>query len=161
WQTEQRFLRAVRARDWSQLADVFAPDLILEDHRPLGWGTLCSRDEVVARMRGLIDLAPDATLRIEHVLAINERGIMDVGQWEGPRDGGAFEIPAIAIMVKGTDGRFHRWQFYALDQLDAARALFNTLASGTRALGIETAATRTVEHARQAWEMRDWRRYAA
>jgi hypothetical protein len=32
--------RRVPASDWEQLAFALAPDFVVEDHSPLGWGTL-------------------------------------------------------------------------------------------------------------------------
>src|SRR5262249_48959430 len=45
---ELRIARAVAKRDWNGLASMFAPDCVIEDHRPVGLLTLRSGDEYVA-----------------------------------------------------------------------------------------------------------------
>jgi class 3 adenylate cyclase/ketosteroid isomerase-like protein len=124
-----RFTRAVAARDWEKLASLYAPDFILDDHRLLGWGTLRSGDEVVARVRALVDLRPDVVVRMNHVLALDDRGALAVVVWEGSQAEGAFEIPAIVVsqVAPMPDGRFERYHVYDLDQLEEARAMYREL----------------------------------
>src|SRR5262249_9342930 len=130
-------------------------DLVFEDHRLIGWGTLHSRDEYVARMRALVDLAPDVTVRLDHVLALNDRGTFVVGRWVGSREGGAFEIPFVGVVVLGPDGRIQRIDTYDLDQLDAARARFAELRPDPTRIP-PNSATRVRDRTLQAFEARDW-----
>jgi class 3 adenylate cyclase/tetratricopeptide (TPR) repeat protein len=127
WETSQRFERATAARDWAEWAAVFAPDYLVEDHRLLGWGTLHSRDEYMAYVRALVDLAPDATTRLEHVLALDDRRTFHIRRWVGTREGGPFEMPLVGVSAHGPDGRIQRSDIYDLDQLDEARARFEQL----------------------------------
>src|SRR5207247_2160307 len=130
WETLQRIGRAVAARDWEELASLINPELVFEDHRLIGWGTLYSRDEYLATERALVDLAPDVTVHFDHVLALDDCGMLAVGQWAGNREGGPFEIPFVAVVVLGPDGRIQRAHAYDLDQLDAARARFEAIRVG-------------------------------
>jgi len=125
----RRLERAMSARDWDGLASVFSHDLVFEDHRRMGFGTLHSRDEYLARLRALFELAPDARSRADHVLALDGRGILNVGRWEGTRAGGRFEIAGANLFALAADGRIRRWDAYELDQLDEARARFAELRS--------------------------------
>src|SRR5207249_1897924 len=127
WETLQRF---AAAGDWDELASVFDPDLVLEDHRPIGWGTLHSRDEYLAMIRALVDLAPDLSLRLEHVLALDDRRTLGVGRAAGSWEGGPFEMPFVAVVMLGPDGRIQRFHQYDLEQLDAARARFEAIRVG-------------------------------
>src|SRR5439155_10209511 len=77
WETSERVWRAFVARDWGEMAACFATDLISEDHRRARFGTL-SRDEFMGAVRALVDLAPDATMRCDHVLALDDRGLLFV-----------------------------------------------------------------------------------
>jgi hypothetical protein len=97
WEWLQGFERSVAARDWEQWASAFAPDYVVEDHRRLGWGTLHSRDEYMAYVRALVDLAPDVTTRLDHVLALDDRGTLVILRWVGSREGGPFEMPLVAV----------------------------------------------------------------
>jgi len=126
WRESLRFWRALAARDWEQLVAVFAPDFVLEDHRPLGLLTSLSRDEYVASVRALLDLRPDATLRLTNVLAIGDRRSLAVGRWAGGEPEGTFEIPVVNAVEFGPDGT-RRWHFYDLDQLDEAWSCYDPL----------------------------------
>ena len=154
-----RLLRLLSERDWDQVTSLFTEDFLFVDHRLLGWGTR-SRDEFVAQMRTMIELAPDARARNYHVLVLDRRGILSVAGWVGSREGGSFEIPSVSVMMHGPDGRIRRLHSYPLDQLDAARACFDALAAEppAPAAQIENAATRQADRVSQAWAARDWER---
>ncbi len=59
----ERAERARNERDWSGLAAMFAPDATIEDHRPIGWGTL-DPDSLIAMLQSGIELADDAGMEI-------------------------------------------------------------------------------------------------
>ncbi len=142
WRTMRGVLRAFTSRDWARLASVLTPDLVFEDHRVLGSGALASRDEYVARLRALVDLAPDVVMRIDHVLALDERGALMIGKMLGSREGGEFEIPMVTVRVLGPDGRIRHWHAHDLEQLGEARTRFESLRPVARASRPENAATR-------------------
>ncbi len=161
WETYQRFVRAVAARDWEELASVFDPDLVFDDHRLIGWGTLHSSNEYLTRIRALVDLAPDVMVRLDHVLALDDRGTLGVGLWVGRREGGPFEIPFVAVTVLAPDGRGQRMHVYDLHQLDAARACFEAIRAGAvrdplAATARPTAATVAADRWHAAFAAHDW-----
>ncbi len=156
-----RFRAALAARDWAGLAQLIAPDLVWGDHRLLGLHDLRSRGEYLARVRSLIDLAPDAALRAEHMLALDERGVLAVLCWVGSRDGGAFEIPAVSVIGSGADGWVRALDTYDIGQLDEARACFAALAAAPPAPWLDNAATRSERENDAAWGSRDWERFVA
>ena len=169
--TIDRMMRAVATRDWDDFAAVHTPDLIAEDHRKLGWGRLGSRDEYVQRLRAVVELAPDAILRFDHVLAMHDSAVLSIGAWRATREGGAFVLDAVSIAGFSPDGRIAQAHFYELDQLDAARARFNELAATPLPLRrdesaapttrcLENAATRAWHRLDAAWKARNWERYA-
>jgi class 3 adenylate cyclase len=129
-----RTTQAVAARDWGKLASLFAPDFVIDDHRLLGWGTLRSGEEYVARVRALVELRPDVFLRINHVLALDDRGALLVSVWQGSESEGAFEIPVAVVsqFAPLPDGRITRWDLYDLDELDVARKLYGELRAAPR-----------------------------
>jgi hypothetical protein len=154
WEAAQRIVRLVAARDWDQSTAVFADDFIEEDHRLLGWGTR-SGDEFLAQLRVMVELAPDVTLRLDHYLAINHRGVLRIARWVGSRDGGPFEIPIVSVILPGPDGRIRRLHAYDLDQLDAARARFAELRPDPLRIP-PNAATRASDRQREALEAEEW-----
>jgi class 3 adenylate cyclase/ketosteroid isomerase-like protein len=141
WETSQRRARARAAGDWEQLASLLPADLVTEDHRLIGWGTLRSRDENLAMSRALVDLAPDVVPYLDHVLGFDDRGALIVLRWGGSWAGGAFEKPTVIVNVHGPGGRLQCIHLYDLEQLDAARACYDALRSASPASHIETAAT--------------------
>jgi hypothetical protein len=131
WEKWTQHTRAIAARDWEQLASVFVPDLVIEDHRPIGVLAVRSRDEYVASVRALVDLRPDARMRVWHVLALDERRALTVVRWEGDEAEGPFDIHAVVVTEYGPDRLRRREDLYSLDQLDAARARFEDLGAMT------------------------------
>jgi hypothetical protein len=119
------FKRAFAARDWDGMASMTAPDFVLVDHRPLGWGTL-DGPTYLESLKALAELAPDTRFRTDH-LWVSVRGLMFVNVLHGTRDGGAFEEPRVHVYEFDDQGRTCRQDFYALDQLDEARARFKEL----------------------------------
>src|SRR5262249_40456351 len=161
WETLQRLERALAARDWDDLAAVFDPGFVLEDHRLIGWGTLHSRDHYLERIRVLVDLAPDVVMRADHILALDDRVALGVIRAAGTRDGGPFEMPSVAVLVFGPDGRIQRSDTYDPEQLDAARAGFEALRVGAArdplaALVRPNAASAAGDRWFAAFAERDW-----
>src|SRR5262249_9514417 len=120
---ELRPQRAVAARDWKELAAVFAPDFSVEDHRPVGLLTLRSGSEYVPSVQALIDLRPDAAPRVHHVLALDDRRSLWISGWVGGEPEGAFETSAVVVELYDRGG-VRQWHLYNLDQLDEAWARF-------------------------------------
>src|SRR5262249_18910858 len=161
WETLQRLERALAARDWDDLAAVFDPGFVLEDHRLIGWGTLHSRDHFLERIRVLVDLAPDVVMRADHILALDDRVMLAVTRWVGSREGGPFEIPFVTVAVFGPDGRIQRSDAYDPEQLDGARARFDALRVGAAhdplaALARPNAASAAADRWFAAFAARDW-----
>jgi ketosteroid isomerase-like protein len=159
WRTELRFWRALAALDWERLAGTFATDFVVEDHRPVGLFTSLSRDEYVASVRALLELRPDATLRLAHVLALADDRLLAVGRWTGGEPEGAFEIPVVNAVQYGANGA-RRYHFYDLDQLDEARACYDALQSDPLRIP-PNAATRASDRFWHCFETRDWEAAAA
>jgi class 3 adenylate cyclase len=120
------FRRAFAARDWDALAATLAPDLVVYDHRILGWETLRGPAQYIQALRSLIDLAPDARLRIDHI-RMSDRGALYVPVWVGTHEGGAFETPSVFVAELDDVGRIRRFDQYDLDALGTARARFERL----------------------------------
>ena len=122
---------AFASRDWDALAMQFAPDLVVYDHRLLGWETLHSSVAYVQSLRSLIDFAPDARLRLDHV-AMSDRALLWVAGWLGTQEGGTFEALWIVVSEHDRCGKVSRFDQYDVDDLAEARARFEELRSGNR-----------------------------
>jgi ketosteroid isomerase-like protein len=167
------FLRALEARDWDTLAGLHAPDLIVNDHRPLGWETLDGR-ALVESFKSLVDIAPDVRNRADHV-TVSDRANLIVFTWIGTREGGPFEITKISVGEIDGAGKYCSYDVYDLEQLDEARRRFDAINAQTTApdplaalarpnaataadpLCIPAnAATRANEHWIECVQTRDW-----
>jgi class 3 adenylate cyclase len=124
------FCDAFAARNWEALAALLAPDLIVNDHRPLGWETLHGPAEYVHALESLVDLAPDVELRVDHLTMAGGCAIYFT-TWRGTRDGGAFESPSVIVADLDEMGRIRRFDQFDLDQLAEARKLFDETGSTT------------------------------
>jgi class 3 adenylate cyclase/ketosteroid isomerase-like protein len=162
WETYRRVGRAADARDWEQLASVFAPDFVMEDHRTLGL-LPGSRDEYVASVRALLDLRPDTRFRVDHVLALEDRRSLAVMGWVGGEQDGTFEIRGAAVTEHAVDGTRRRQDIYDLDQLDAAWARFAAIGGRPgaardplAALAKPNAASAAMDRVQAAFEAGDW-----
>jgi hypothetical protein len=74
-----------------------------------------SRDEYVASVRSLVDLRPDARLRVWHALALGDQRALTVVRWEGDESEGAFDINAVVVTEYGPDGLRRREDLYGLE----------------------------------------------
>jgi len=113
------------APDWESFAALFAPDFVVEDHSPLGWGTF-DRPAYIESVKVLAALAPDTRVRTDHLWLCDD-GALGVHVVLGTHEGGAFEQPRVTVSEVDAQGRERRRHLYALDQLDAARARFAAL----------------------------------
>jgi hypothetical protein len=120
------FRRAFAGRDWEAMADVLAPDLLMHDHRPLGWEPTRGPGPYIAALRALVDLAPDVRLRLDHA-SICARGYLALSTWVGRHEGGVFEAPSYIVGELDGSARACRFDQYDLEQLDLALARFAAL----------------------------------
>jgi hypothetical protein len=115
------FTRAFDARDWDALATLLAPDLVVADHRLLGWETLRGPAAYIQALKSLVDLAPDVRLRVDH-LTMSDPRFLYLTTWVGTRDGGAFETPSAIVCELDATDRIRRFDQYDLGQLEEAQA---------------------------------------
>ncbi len=124
------FRSALAAREWDTLATLLAPDLVVEDHRLLGWETLHGAGEYVEALRSLVELAPDVRLRLDHVVGMSDRAVIYAPAWVGTREGGAFEDPSMVVAEFDALHRIRRFDQYGADEIVEARARFDGIGSG-------------------------------
>jgi hypothetical protein len=154
WAQLRALHRAVESRDWEAVAALCASDLVRDDHRLLGFADTGGPAAFVEVHRALVDLAPDARPRYNHVRTCN-RGSLFECVWHGSRDGGAFEILLLGVSELDLRGAVCRYDIYDLDQLDHAEARFAELAPDPLRIP-PNAATRAGARQKEAFEARDW-----
>ncbi|MGH7291038.1 MAG: nuclear transport factor 2 family protein, partial [Myxococcota bacterium] len=115
------FCDAFAGRDWDALAALLAPDLIVNDHRLLGWEPLRGPAAYIEALKTLVELAPDVRLRIDHLTTSGPR-FLYATTWLGTREGGPFESPSAIVCELDAMGRIYRFDQHELDQLDDLRA---------------------------------------
>jgi SnoaL-like domain len=124
--TSDAFCDAFARRDWDVLAALMAKDVVVDDHRLIGWERVRGARDYVQTLHSLVDLAPDAQLHLDHVETAT-RGLLWIGAWVGTREGGAFEMPWITVSEHDGRGIVLRIDQYDLGQLPEARARFAEL----------------------------------
>jgi ketosteroid isomerase-like protein len=145
---------AIGTRDWKTLTAGLAPDFVLIDHRPLGWEPIRGASAYIATLESLYELAPDARLRIEHVV-LSRSASLAVITLVGTREGGAFESPRVVVNESDALGRIRRWDFYNDDQLEEARRRFAEIRFDPLCVPAN-AASITSERIHRALNERDW-----
>ena len=118
------------ARYWEALATVLAPDLVVNDHRLLGWDVLRGPAAYVEALRSLVELSPDVRLRIDHI-HLAAPGFLYITTFVGTRDGGAFEAPSAIVCEVDDAGRIRRFDQYGVEQLEQARAHLQSIAGNS------------------------------
>ncbi|HEY2388778.1 MAG TPA: nuclear transport factor 2 family protein [Candidatus Binatia bacterium] len=158
------FDRGLASRDWDALVTLYAPTLVARDHRLVGWDTLRGATAFVGALRGMVDLAPDARVRVDH-LRTSERGIIGDVAWVGTRDGGTFESPFIDVVELDADGKAARLDLYDPHHREAALARFDALVGSAglertsevfRPTPFENPAAQSARRQGDLWSARDW-----
>ncbi len=157
WAAAHQSLAVLVEKD--PLAWVLAPDFVVHDHSPLGWGTL-DRSAYVESVKALAALSPDSRTRTDHVW-LSDRAVLGIHVVVGTHEGGAYEQPRVSVSELDAEGRERRRDIYAPDQLDLARARFDALVARTAsdplaALARPNTATAAMDRVQAAYAARDW-----
>jgi hypothetical protein len=119
--------RAFARYDWEAFRGCLAPAAVLCDRRtPAVLGTI-DRDQWVASLQALVELAPDVVAECIRIITWSQRGRVDVVRQFGTmRDGGPFENVLIRVLV--TDGaHIQRLEWFDVGDTDRALARFAEL----------------------------------
>ncbi|MEO8602346.1 MAG: nuclear transport factor 2 family protein [bacterium] len=151
---------ALTRRDWAAVAACFAPGFVGDDHRLVGWGTLHGAAAFVEVLRAMVELAPDAHTRPDHVRA-SQRGAIAEIVWVGTRDGGAFESPFVYVLELDAQGRGLRLDLYDPHHVERARARLAEIEAGPahdarQAFATPTTATVGMERSWALFDAGDW-----
>ncbi len=134
---------AYNARNWDRFRDVSEGYYVL-DHRPASWGRIDDVDEYVDLLKGLVDLAPDVTLRDTAIYAIDRDHAVIRMEVTGTTHEGA-SVDAGQISVLGwRANRVAYQEIFPIDALDAALARFDALGARDMTEPQENAASRAL-----------------
>ena len=154
------YRHAFNSRDWDRFAAFFEADASFENRRPAGYGRL-DRDGFIAYERAILEVAPDVTLRIDHVDAVTPAASLIVGRDVGTRDGGPFEVTSVTLARTGPTGRISTLTIYDIDDLDTARADFARLTAPSLDDHFPNHAWRAMRRSNAAANARDWDAFTA
>ena len=92
-----------------------AAGFVVADHRTLGWGSMLVSPEGLSRaQQALVELAPDARYRFDHV-RVSRRGYFAEAAQVGTRASGAFESSFLQVVALADDGRPLRMDVYDVE----------------------------------------------
>ncbi len=150
---------AFNTRDWDLYATFFPEDASVDDRRTAGYGQL-DRDGFVAYERAMLEMAPDLTLRVDHVIAQSTATLV-VGAITGTQDDGPFEMPYISLSQSAPDGRTTAITLFDIDDLNDARAEYDRLTKPLVVDLFENAATRASQQQEDISNAQDWQAFVA
>ena len=115
------FIDTYNSRDWDRFRDLLAPDVLLDDHRPLGWGRSTGFDDFFVRIQTGLDASPDAQLSIEAWLRQDERVVLFSMPMRGhvAGVGGGYELDRLILAVVEADRIAHMEVFDASEDQQA------------------------------------------
>ncbi|MGH7287972.1 MAG: hypothetical protein ACREI8_08150, partial [Myxococcota bacterium] len=139
---------------------VLAPDLVVHDHRPLGWGRLEGAASLVDSWKALVELSPDVRVRVDHA-TISRNASLAVFPLLGTHEGGAFEDQRVVVHEYAANGRIRRHEIYGFDQYVLARARLDELSASAprdplEALIRPNAASAAMDRVQASFGARDW-----
>jgi class 3 adenylate cyclase/ketosteroid isomerase-like protein/predicted ester cyclase len=111
------------ARDVDAILDLYAEDFRSVDHRQVGWEEASGRDETRSVVESVLATDPAARVRVDQVLACDERAIALTVTWFGTlvEGGGDYEAPlGYVALIEG--GRMVRQDRYEADDRTAMLA---------------------------------------
>jgi class 3 adenylate cyclase/ketosteroid isomerase-like protein/tetratricopeptide (TPR) repeat protein len=168
-QTVSDTIDALNHRDWDRVRSGYAPDITAIDHRRGGFatGTLPGREAFVERHIAIAEIAPDYQQVCRRIVALDERVILvDAVLLATGSDRATYISQLILTVLATASGPFERFEFFDLDQLEAAQARFDELVGATRdgthaPPGSPNAAGRAIRETFDAARAGDFERVAA
>ena len=111
--------------DWARVRGFLADDCVAVDHRPLGFGELRGGDALLAYLRGIRDLDPDARPEEQALLGESEHGLAGHISIRAAGDT-PFAIDYI-LVSEVRDGHIMRAWYFPLEARDEALRTFAAL----------------------------------
>lgn len=135
--------RAYNHRQWDRFESIYAPDFVMVDNRPAGWGVVCGPAAFADVIRPLVEAAPDLVNVITCIRPVEGPAVLATGGVAGrARHGGPVEL-AFHLLYTVSGGAIATLETFAIDSLDAAMARRDELAAARP--GPTNAATRVLD----------------
>jgi DNA-binding SARP family transcriptional activator len=145
-------------RNWVAFASGLHPDLRIADHRSNRLLEARDSAELVAWQKSILEFAPDARLRIDHIRLDWESQTVGAGLLElglvGTSGGGPFENPTL-IVSAARDGQAIVLEYFDHADFDAAVARYNELGGDKPESHWSNAAWQSLEAFERAWAAGD------
>jgi class 3 adenylate cyclase/ketosteroid isomerase-like protein len=141
------FAEAWSAHDIAQIAEMMAPDLVVEEHRHAGQGVISGKAAYLETLKVIFQLYGETRLETIEFVVHNERGMVSISRMRG-RDveGGEIEI-LFTQATRIRDRQLVRFDIFEIEDLDQAVHL---LAASSHPASL---ARRESE---RAFDARDW-----
>jgi hypothetical protein len=122
--------RAYNRRDWGSYRASLHDEFVQIDHRPAGAGHVTGPHDRLRYNQTLLDLAPDAQVFITAIIALRPGWALGRQRVIGTtQDGASIELSSL-VLGGIRDGLNHRFEQFAVDDLETAVARFEELSSG-------------------------------
>jgi class 3 adenylate cyclase/ketosteroid isomerase-like protein len=116
------YCAAFGAQDWERARALIDDDIVLHDHRTIGWAPIRGADAFADAQRSGAAVIPSPALRVERVIASHDDVAAVVCALHGRgHEGGALEVP-LGVVTRLRDGRVDRVELFAPGDEDAMRA---------------------------------------
>ena len=146
------FSRAFNARDWEAARALITDDIVLVDHRAVGWEEVIGADAFLDYQRSGSAIAPSATMQVESVLDAEDdlASVVCAVHARAHEGGSALEV-RLGILARLREGRVERVELFPPGEQDAMRERMAELRDG------ETGAFRDIwEEYAELVAARDW-----
>jgi ketosteroid isomerase-like protein len=149
------FVLAMNAHDVARARAMLPEGFVFHDHRRTGLGRLGNADDYVATLAVLFESSPDVSTETLYYVADEPHASLNVGRMFGTlEDGGAFESIFVRL-ARFRAGRFAEVELFELEDLDRARARFESLRPDPLAVP-PNAALRAIERRAELFAAQDW-----
>jgi ketosteroid isomerase-like protein len=156
WRPGAAAIRALNARDWEAWASAGSSDFVFVDHTPVGAGTIRGISAGLLTFQSMVDVIPDAVVRVVSVEAICAAGCLVRVQIRGTNDeGGEVEFSSYAVVLMA-DGLATRVEDFPIEQRAEALRRFVELTAPSAPSALETRTTAAVRRFFENWEREDW-----
>jgi ketosteroid isomerase-like protein len=122
-------MAAYNRQDWDRCRALLADDLVVADHRPAPalYDGIVGAEEFVTALRPLFDLASGVNVRVPAIHVVGrDRAVFQLSTTAASAEGADIELAFLLALVVDA-GKITRLEFFAVDQLDAARARLDEL----------------------------------
>lgn len=120
--------RAYTAADWESVAQAYAEDAVLIDHRTGAAGEVRGREDIIEHFRAFRESCDEAELLARDVLAFEFDTVLLEVTIRGRNGGSRFDFPGLGVVHANAAGVTDRVEMFALEHLDDAWACFDRLA---------------------------------